>query len=98
MQNVSMLLVFSYILKVCNLCQKEKAWQNQPVLGKLPLLNLMLSAAILLSGCGIAKTFRMFSYMQVNVTLDFFMIKTLYYQKIKGQTVSVFTFKSLENV
>ena len=50
---------------MCKSCNRPHTWQNQPVVSKLPLLNLLLSAAILIAGCGVAKTFRIFKYMKV---------------------------------
>ena len=48
------------------MCQKVSIWQNQPLIAHMPVLNLLLSAAILIAGCGIQKTFRMLSFLKVS--------------------------------
>ncbi|KXJ05053.1 hypothetical protein AC249_AIPGENE28460 [Exaiptasia diaphana] len=46
-------------------CQQEKVWTNQNFVRTMPVGNLLLSAAILMSGLPTQKTLRMFRFMNI---------------------------------
>ena len=49
----------------CSDCHSLELWKNQPFLGNPPVLNLVLSAAILFTGNLPTKSLRILSYMNV---------------------------------
>ena len=56
----------AFCLQVCSSCNAVRQWSNQLFLRKLPVLNLQLSSAILLSGRVLSKVLRMFEFLNVS--------------------------------
>lgn len=50
----------------CAKCKNEYKWDSQPYVRRMAVGNLLVSAAILFSGCVISKAMRMFSYINVS--------------------------------
>ena len=49
------------------ICGHEKRWDSQPKVGPSPAGNILLSAAVLFSGCSPTKAFRIFSFLNLLV-------------------------------
>ncbi|KAL1457360.1 hypothetical protein MTO96_027682 [Rhipicephalus appendiculatus] len=49
----------------CDHCANEAAWQSQPFAGAKPAENGLLAAALLFTGCSVAKTLRFLKAMNV---------------------------------
>ena len=54
-----------FLTQSCNACGKEFKWQNQEFIGRLPVLNLLISAALYFSGACTNKVLRMYKYLKV---------------------------------
>ena len=67
------------INQVCSQCSNIFEWCSQPYIGKVPAGNILISAAILYSGCLPAKALRMFKTLNcASITRKtYFGIKTL---------------------
>ncbi|XP_053403232.1 uncharacterized protein LOC123530221 [Mercenaria mercenaria] len=54
-------------------CGYQRRWESQPRMGKIPAGNILLSAAVLFSGCNPTKVFRLFEFMNfLTITLNTF--------------------------
>ena len=51
--------------QTCKDCSYTRTWDSQPSTGHMPLGNLMLSAALLFSGCQVSQILRLFSMMNI---------------------------------
>ena len=49
----------------CNSCNATYKWENQEKWGCFPAINIKISSAILLSGAGIKKVFKIFNMLNV---------------------------------
>lgn len=58
------------ITQHCHQCGMKFVWQSQPLIGQVPLENLLISAAILYSGSLPSKALRMFDILKCS-TINF---------------------------
>ena len=51
------------ITQRCKRCSRKCTWDSQPWIGNIPAGNIMMSAAILCTGCLPSKSLRMFDFL-----------------------------------
>ena len=68
----------------CSNCGYCKIWRNQPYVRNMPVANLLVSGAIIASGCMPAKAMRLFKLLGLNTisSSTFFRHQRLYVQPI----------------
>ncbi|XP_070567634.1 uncharacterized protein [Ptychodera flava] len=55
-----------HVHQKCHKCGHVRSWTSQPYLGKMPAGNLLLSGAILFSGCMVTQCLRLFDFMNMS--------------------------------